>query len=55
MGRFVNPNAAAFQCVVNLEVYIDKTGLLEYSNKALRTNARFIYNRFHKTKLERLR
>ena len=30
MGRFVNPNAAAFQCAVNSEVYIDKTGLLEY-------------------------
>ena len=29
MGMFVNPNAAAFQCAVNSEVYIDKTGLLE--------------------------
>ena len=34
MGMFVNPNAAAFQCAVNSEVYIDKTGLLEYTNKA---------------------
>ena len=25
MGMFVNPNAAAFQCAVNSEVYIDKT------------------------------
>ena len=33
MGMFVNPNAAAFQCAVNSEVYIDKTGLLEYTNK----------------------
>lgn len=24
MGMFVNPNAAAFQCAVNSEVYIDK-------------------------------
>lgn len=44
MGMFVNPNAAAFQCVVNSEVYIDKTGLLEYTNKVLGTNARFICN-----------
>ena len=44
MGRFVNPNAAAFQCAVNSEVYIDKTGLLEYTNKVLGTNARFICN-----------
>ena len=35
MGMFVNPNAAAFQCAVNSEVYIDKTGLLEYTNKVL--------------------
>ena len=44
MGRFVNPNAAAFQCAVNSEVYIDKTGLSEYTNKVLGTNARFICN-----------
>lgn len=44
MGMFVNPNAAAFQCAVNSEVYIDKTGLLEYTNKVLGTNARFICN-----------
>ena len=44
MGMFVNPNAAAFQCAVNSEVYIDKAGLLEYTNKVLGTNARFICN-----------
>ena len=44
MGMFVNPNAAAFQCAVNSEIYIDKTGLLEYTNKVLGTNARFICN-----------
>ena len=33
-----------FQCAVNSEVYIDKTGLLEYTNKVLGTNARFICN-----------
>ena len=44
MGMFVKRNAAAFQCAVNSEVYIDKTGLLEYTNKVLGTNARFICN-----------
>ena len=44
MLMFVNPNAASFQCAVNSEIYIDKTGLLEYTNKVLGTNARFICN-----------
>ncbi len=40
MGRFVNPECcSAFQCAVNSEVYVDKTGLLEYTNRVLATNA----------------
>ena len=30
MGRFVNPDNSAFQVALNSDIYIDKTGLLEY-------------------------
>lgn len=32
MGRFVNPDNSAFRKALNLEIYVDKTGLLEYTN-----------------------
>ncbi|HBA96739.1 MAG TPA: AAA family ATPase, partial [Lachnospiraceae bacterium] len=44
MGRFVNPNNSAFQTALNSEIYVDKTGLLEYTNKVLDTNQAFICN-----------
>lgn len=31
MGRFVNPGNEAFRVVLNSEIYIDKTGLIEYT------------------------
>ena len=37
MGRFVNPDNGAFQTAVNSEIYVDKTGLLPYTNKVLNT------------------
>lgn len=37
MGRFVNPDNSAFQVALNSEIYIDKTGLLEYTNSVLDT------------------
>ena len=44
MGRFVNPDNSAFQTVVNSEIYVDKTGLLSYTNKVLNTKQAFICN-----------
>ena len=44
MGRFVNPQISAFQDVLNLEIYVDKTGLLEYTNRVIDTTAKFICN-----------
>ena len=35
MGRFVNPDNSAFQVAVASEIYIDKTGMLAYTNKVL--------------------
>lgn len=37
MGRFVNPGNSAFQIALNSEIYIDKTGLLTYTNKVMNT------------------
>ena len=44
MGRVVNPDNSAFQTALNSEIYIDKTGLLEYANRALDTKQALICN-----------
>ncbi len=33
MGTFVNSGNAAFQVALNSEIYVDKTGLLNYTNR----------------------
>ena len=38
MGRFVNPDNSAFQVALNSKIYIDKTGLIEYTNSVLDTS-----------------
>ena len=37
MGRFFNSKVNAFQDVLNSKIYIDKTGLLEYTNSVIDT------------------
>ena len=44
MGRFVNPDNSAFQVALNSKIYVDKTGLLEYTNSVLGTTAAYICN-----------
>ena len=44
MGRFVNPNNSAFQNALNAEIYVDKTGLIEATNRFLDTPQAFICN-----------
>ncbi len=44
MGRFVNPDNSAFQVALNSEIYVDKTGLLSYTNKVLNTKQALICN-----------
>ena len=44
MGRFVNARTSAFQDVINSEIYVDKTGLLEYTNRVIDTTEKFICN-----------
>ena len=44
MGRFLNPDYSAFETALNSEIYIDKTGLLAYTNKVINTKQVFICN-----------
>lgn len=44
MGRFVNPDNSAFQVALNSKIYVDKTGLLEYTNSVLDTKQGYICN-----------
>lgn len=44
MGRFVNPDNSAFRKALNSEIYVDKTGLLEYTTRVIDTKQAFICN-----------
>ena len=44
MGRFVNPDSSAFQVALNSRIYVDKTGLIEYTNSILDTTNAYICN-----------
>ncbi|SOB73652.1 Hypothetical protein EHLA_3104 [Anaerobutyricum hallii] len=33
MGMFVNPDNSAFQVALNSEIYVDKTGIIKYTNR----------------------
>lgn len=53
MGIFVNRGNASFQSACRSEIYVDKTGLLEYTNAVIDTEQRYICSsrprRFGKT------
>ncbi len=44
MGRFVNPDNSAFQVALNSKIYVDKTGLIKYTNSVLDTTNGYICN-----------
>ena len=44
MGLFVNTDNRAFQDALNAEIYVDKTGLIEVTNRFLCTPQKFICN-----------
>ena len=44
MGRFVNPDNSAFQVALNSKIYVDKTGLIKYTNSVLDTFDGYICN-----------
>lgn len=42
MGVYLNPNNKGFWDAVRSEIYVDKTGLIEHTNKCINTEQRFI-------------
>lgn len=44
MGRFVNPDNSAFQVALNSRIYVDKTGLINFTNSVLDTMDGYICN-----------
>lgn len=44
MGRFLNPGNSVFQRMLNSEIYVDKTGVIEYTNKVMDTEQSWICN-----------
>ena len=46
MGIYLNPENDKFRKSVNSEIYVDKTGLIEYANKVMDTEQQNICGRF---------
>ena len=44
MGNFVNPGNDAFQATLNAKIYVDKSGLLNYTNSVLASKGAEICN-----------
>ena len=42
MGIYLNPGDELFWQAVHSEIYVDKTGLLNYTNKVLRTSKKYL-------------
>lgn len=42
MGIYLNPKNKSFEVAVRSEIYVDKTGLIAYTNKCINTEQRFI-------------
>ncbi len=44
MGKFLNPDNSAFQASVDSEIYVDKSGIINYTNRVANTRQAFICN-----------
>ena len=42
MGNYLNPDSSKFEEAVNSDIYVDKTGLLAYTNSVLHTMQKYI-------------
>lgn len=42
MGIYLNPDNEKFYQTVNSEIYVDKTGMISYTNQIMRTNQKYI-------------
>lgn len=45
MGRYLNQGNESFEKSVNSEIYIDKTGLIKYTNRVLNTLGVCLYQK----------
>ena len=41
MGQYFNPNNVSFQSALNSQIYVDKSGLVGFTNSILNTEQRF--------------
>ena len=42
MGNYLNPGNEQFQKMIQSEIYVDKTGLIEYTNSVVNTLQEYI-------------
>ena len=42
MGRYLNPSNVLFETALNSQIYVDKSGLISYTNRVLRSEQRYI-------------
>ena len=42
MGIYLNPGNEGFRSALKSQIYVDKTGLLEYTNSVLDTEQRYL-------------
>ena len=42
MGRYLNPGNALFEAALNSQIYVDKSGLISYTNRVLGSEQRYI-------------
>ena len=42
MGIYLNPDSSKFEEAVNSDIYVDKTGLIAYTNSVLHTMQKYI-------------
>ncbi len=44
MGNFVNPDSSLFQVAFNSEIYVDKSGIIKFTNRVMNTKQGYICN-----------
>ena len=42
MGNYLNPDNSKFQRAVNSDIYVDKTGLIKYTNRVMNTMQAYV-------------
>ena len=58
MGRYLNPGNTLFGKALDSQIYVDKSGLLSYTNKVINSEQQYICvsrpHRFGKSMVERV-